>query len=204
MPADSGSPEVRAGMAGADVSPTASSAGEGIGGSLGRSMALRSADRVEERPIVIEHREPLIYMLCAAAELEHALMCEYLFAAFTLKRSVDEGLTQDQLDAVDRWRSAILMVAGEEMLHLAINSNLITSLGASPHLSRPNLPQPARHYPPGVRLTLLPFGEQALRHFLYLERPEGMALDDADGLGAVGDASPIMSEDDLVPRLQDF
>jgi len=33
------------------------------------------------RPLVIEHREPLIYMLCAAAELEHALMCEYLFAA---------------------------------------------------------------------------------------------------------------------------
>ena len=42
---------------------------------------------------MIEHREPLIYMLCAAAELEHALMCEYLFAAFTLKRSVEEGLT---------------------------------------------------------------------------------------------------------------
>jgi hypothetical protein len=55
---------------------------------LGRSVALRSAWPAEERPLVIEHRQPLIYMLCSAAELEHALMCEYLFAAFTLKRSV--------------------------------------------------------------------------------------------------------------------
>lgn len=29
---------------------------------------------------VIEHREALIYMLCQAAELEHGLMCQYLFA----------------------------------------------------------------------------------------------------------------------------
>ena len=29
---------------------------------------------------VIEHREALIYMLCHAAELEHGLMSQYLFA----------------------------------------------------------------------------------------------------------------------------
>jgi hypothetical protein len=152
-----------------------------IEGRLGRALALRSSAPVDEPAIVIEHREPLIYMLCAAAELEHALMCEYLFAAFSLKRSVEEGLTAGQLAAVSRWRSTILLVAKQEMLHLAINCNLVTSLGASPHLSRANLPQPAKHYPAGVRLALLPFGEQALRHFLFLERPEGMDLDDAEG-----------------------
>jgi hypothetical protein len=55
-----------------------------------------------------------------------------------------------------------------------------------------------------VRLALLPFGEQALRHFLFLERPEGMDLEDAEGLDAVADASPLMTGDDIVPRLQDF
>jgi hypothetical protein len=143
-------------------------------------------------------------MLCAAAELEHALMCEYLFAAFTLKQSVDEGLTEEQLEAVQRWRSTILLVAKQEMLHLAINSNLITSLGASPHLSRPNLPQPARHYPAGVQLTLLPFGEEALRHFLYLERPEGLDIADSEGLAAVERAVPVMGEEEIAPHLQDF
>ena len=154
--------------------------------------------------MVIEHREPLIYMLCSAAELEHALMCEYLFAAFSLKRSVDEGLSEEQLAAVERWRSTILAVAKQEMLHLAINCNLVTSLGASPHLSRPNLPQPARHYPAGVRLALLPFGEQALRHFLFLERPEGLDIDDAEGLEAVDCAVPIMGEEEIAPHLQEF
>ena len=153
---------------------------------------------------MIEHREPLIYMLCAAAELEHALMCEYLFAAFTLKRSTDEGLSEDQLAAVERWRQTLLLIAKQEMLHLALNCNLVNALGASPHLSRPNLPQPARHYPSGVQLTLLPFGEQALRHFLYLERPEGMDFDDADGLAAVERAVPVMGEQEIAPHLQEF
>lgn len=175
-----------------------------IAGRLGRSLSLRSDRPAEERPLVIEHRQPLIYMLCAAAELEHALMCEYLFAAFSLKRSVDEGLTDEQLAAVERWRSEILTVAKQEMLHLAINSNLVTALGASPHLSRPNLPQPARHYPAGVRLALLPFGEQALRHFLFLERPERIDIDDAEGLAAVDHAVPMMGEDEIAPHLQDF
>jgi CDGSH-type Zn-finger protein/truncated hemoglobin YjbI len=177
---------------------------EAIQGRLGRALALRGKAPVEEPAIVIEHREPLIYMLCAAAELEHALMCEYLFAAFSLKRSVDEGLTEEQLAAVERWRSTILLVAKQEMLHLAINCNLVTSLGASPHLSRPNLPQPAKHYPAGVRLALLPFSETALRHFLFLERPEGLDIDDAEGLDAVDCAVPLMGEDEIAPHLQEF
>jgi len=176
----------------------------GIEGRLRSVLDLRSEQQVRERAIVIEHRSPLVYMLCAAAELEHALMCEYLFAAFSLKRSVDEGLTQEQLAAVERWRSTILTVAQQEMLHLAIACNLLTSIGVSPHLSRPNLPQPARHYPSGVRLELLPFGEQALRHFLFLERPEGMDLNDAEGLAAMENAVPVMGEDEIAPHLQEF
>jgi hypothetical protein len=160
--------------------------------------------RTAEPRLVIEHREALIYMICEAAELEHGLMCEYLFAAFSLKNHVGEGVSEDQLQAIQRWRSTVLGVAAQEMLHLALTANMLTALGASPHLSRPNLPQPARHYPGSVRLALLPFGEQALRHFLYLERPEGMDLDDAEGLAAIDDAVPVMDEDEIVPRLQDF
>jgi hypothetical protein len=153
---------------------------------------------------VIEHREALIYMICEAAELEHLLMCEYLFAAFSLKDAPDATLAAEQLEAVRRWRRVLLGVAREEMLHLALTANMLIALGASPHLSRPNLPQPARHYPPGVHLVLLPFGEQALRHFMYLERPEGMELTDAEGLAAAAAASPVMVAEELVPRLQDF
>jgi hypothetical protein len=41
----------------------------------------------------------------------------------------------------------------------------------------------------------MPLGEQALRHFLYLDRPEGMDLDDVEGLAAVDEAVPVMDED---------
>jgi hypothetical protein len=172
---------------------------------LSQVVQTRSAKPATAEPrMVIEHREALIYMICQAAELEHGLMCEYLFAAFSLKDNVDEGVSEEQVEAIQRWRSTILGVAAQEMLHLALTANMLTALGASPHLSRPNLPQPARHYPASVRLALLPFGEQALRHFMYLERPEGMDLDDAEGVAAVDAAVPIVSEEEIVPRLQEF
>ena len=79
------------------------------------------------------------------------------------------------------------------MLHLALATNILTAIGAAPHFERPNFPILSRWYPPGVQIALLPFGERALRHFMYLERPEGMALDDAAGFAAAGHAQPLTS-----------
>jgi len=45
---------------------------EAIEGRLRNVLDLRSEQHVDERAIVIEHRSPLSYMLCTAAELEHA------------------------------------------------------------------------------------------------------------------------------------
>jgi CDGSH-type Zn-finger protein/truncated hemoglobin YjbI len=173
-------------------------------GRLADLIATRGGLAAPEAPFVIEHREALIYMLCEAAELEHGIMCQYLFAAFSLKQQASEGLTGPELDAAVRWRTQISHVAAQEMLHLALVQNVLSAIGAAPHLTRSGLPTPAGHYPAGVQLTLLPFGEPALRHFMYLERPEGMALDDAEGIAAVGQAVPAMSERDVVPRGQDF
>ncbi len=118
-------------------------------GKLAQLMATRGGTAAPEAPFVIEHREALIYMLCEAAELEHGIMCQYLFAAFSLKQTTAEGLTTEQLAAVTRWRQQISHVATQEMLHLALVHNLLSAIGAAPHLARPNLPQPASHYPAG-------------------------------------------------------
>src|SRR5580698_7374382 len=173
-------------------------------GKLARVIATRGGLAAPEAPFVIEHREALIYMLCEAAELEHGIMCQYLFAAFSLKQSTAEGLTEAELEAVTRWRKQISHVATQEMLHLALVHNIMTAIGGAPHLARMNLPAQANHYPAGVQLALLPFGEQALEHFMFLERPEGMDIEDAPGMVAVGRAEPLMAEGDIVPRLQDF
>ncbi|MBV8945993.1 MAG: CDGSH iron-sulfur domain-containing protein [Solirubrobacterales bacterium] len=174
-------------------------------GRLAEVLATRGGRAAPEAPFVIEHREALIYMLCEAAELEHGIMCQYLFAAFSLKQREDEGLTAGELAAVDRWRKNISHVATEEMLHLALVHNLLSAIGAAPHFGRPNLPAPAHHYPAGVNLTLVPFGEQALQHFIFLERPEGMEYEGAEGLDLPAhEAVPLMSERDIVPQPQDF
>jgi CDGSH-type Zn-finger protein/truncated hemoglobin YjbI len=174
------------------------------GGRLAQVIATRGGLAPPEAPFVIEHREALIYMLCEAAELEHGIMCQYLYAAFSLKQSQDEGLTPAEAEAVSSWRKRISHVATQEMLHLSLVQNLLSAIGCAPHLSRPNFPHPASNYPAGVHLALLPFGEPALRHFMFLERPEGMDLEDADGMAAFGRAAPAMQIGEIVPRGQDF
>ena len=174
------------------------------GGRLAQVIATRGGLAPPEAPLVIEHREALYYMLCEAAELEHGIMCQYLYAAFSLKQSEAEGLSPEEAEAVQRWRKRISHVATQEMLHLSLVQNLLAAIGGAPHLSRPNFPHPASHYPAGVHLALLPFGEPALQHFMFLERPEGMDINDAEGMAAFGRAIPAMQPGEIVPRSQDF
>ena len=65
---------------------------------------------------------------------------------------------------------------------------------------------PAYSYPAGVRIELVPFGEAALRHFAYLERPEGMDIEDDEGFEAIEQAValPHDEHDEIVPHLQEF
>src|ERR1700730_3087458 len=177
-------------------------------GRLAQVIATRGGQAPPEAPFVIEHREALIYILCQADELEHGIMAQYLFAAFSLKQSAGEGLAAAELAAAARWRRQIFHIAAQEMLHLSLVQNLLSAIGAAPHLSRPNFPQPASHYPAGVHLALVPFGEEALRHFMFLERPEGMDIEDAEGMAAfekaVPAAMPRVQVGEIVPRGQDF
>jgi hypothetical protein len=155
-------------------------------------MAGKGHSKASAEPVLeVETREELVYLLGQACEIEHGLMCEYLYAQFSLKRGLNEGLTPEQLQRVQTWEAALISVIKQEMLHLALSSNILTAVGAAPHFERPNFPILSRWYPPGVQIALLPFGEQALRHFMFLERPEGMALDDSAGMAAVQQAKPM-------------
>src|SRR5215469_4559608 len=148
-----------------------------------------------EPVLTVESREELVYLLGQACEIEHGLMCEYLYAQFSLKRGLDEGLTEAQLARVQAWEKALISVIKQEMLHLALATNILTAIGAAPHFERPNFPILSRWYPEGVQIALAPFGERALRHFIYLERPEGMALNDAAGFTAARHAQPLTAGD---------
>jgi Ferritin-like len=158
-------------------------------------MAGGGNGQAPEPPLRVESREELVYLLGEACELEHGLLCEYLYAQFSLKRSVQEGVTPEQLARIQAWELAIIDVVKQEMLHLSLATNILTAIGAAPHFERPNFPILSRWYPPDVQIALVPFGERALRHFMFLERPEGMSLRDAEGFGAVGHMRPLSNDD---------
>src|SRR6202795_2805668 len=61
-----------------------------------------------EPPLRVESREELVYLLGEACEIEHGLMCEYLYAQFSLKRTVEEGLTAEQLARVQAWEATLI------------------------------------------------------------------------------------------------
>jgi len=137
---------------------------------------------------VIDSREQLIHLLTEAAEVEHNLLCSYLYAAFSLKRAGEEGLDAQQGEAVERWRKMIISVALEEMAHLACVNNLLLAVGGAPHFDRPNLPVAPGYHPAGVVVRLTPFDAATLDHFIFLERPEIEPVPDGAGFEPVGEA----------------
>lgn len=159
---------------------------------------------MSEPKVVVAHREHLWWLLAEALQLEHMIMCQYLFAEFSLKDGVGDGLTPEQADAVNRWRKKLRGIAIEEMLHVALVANLTSAIGAAPAFGRPNFPQRSGYFPAGVQLDLLPFGEQALDHFLFLERPEGMERHDAADFVATAPPRDPVDEHETLPRGQEF
>jgi len=149
--------------------------------------------------VSIENRAQLVYLLTEAAELEHNVLCSYLYADFCMKADASEGLTADQLNAVRRWRSAIRLIAQQEMLHLASACNLLTAVGGAPQLRRPNLPTSPRAYPAAFQLRLVPFGMEAVEQFVFLERPASLEPEGAtrspNQLPALGKVSDIFSSE---------
>ena len=158
----------------------------------------------EEPKIRIETREELIYLLAEAAAIEHNLMCCYLYAAWSLKRGERDGLTAEQAVAVKRWKRAIISVAVEEMVHLALASNLASAIGGAPHFSRPNFPIPPGYHPSGVIVELAGFSPPVLDHFIFLERPEGKELSDSSEFVHVSDYHRTQPKGRLMPHAQDY
>jgi CDGSH-type Zn-finger protein/uncharacterized Fe-S cluster protein YjdI len=132
-------------------------------------------------PAALTQREVLIHALYEAAELEHNLMCTYLYAAASLKDGEREGLGAEEAAAVRRWRQVLLGVAIEEMGHLAAVWNITSGLGGSPRFGRTNFPLDPGYLPASVVVKLAPFNADTLQHFVYLERPRDSTEQEGGG-----------------------
>ena len=130
-------------------------------------------------------------------------MCSYLYAAFSLKRTGEPGVSDEQGEALERWRKAIIDVAVEEMGHLVIVANLTVAVGGRPHFGRPAFPVAPGYFPSGVAVRLTGFSPQTLDHFIFLERPQGAEGEDAPAFEQ--DAySRDQARPGLMPSAQDY
>jgi CDGSH-type Zn-finger protein/uncharacterized Fe-S cluster protein YjdI len=160
---------------------------------------------VEEPKISVRSREELLFLLAEAAEIEHNLMCCYLFAAFGLKTEAD-GLSAADAKEIAGWKRAIVGVAVEEMTHLALVANLTSAIGGTPHFSRPNFPIARGYHPSGVVVQLRRFDRATLDHFIFLERPEGVDLADPTEFASNTDPSFVrrVTSRRFMPSAQDY
>ena len=149
-------------------------------------------------------REFLINALYEASELEHNLMCTYLYAAFSLKDGEGDGLTAAEAAAVKRWREVLLGVAIEEMGHLAAVWNITAALGGSPRSGRTNFPLDPGYLPASVVVKLAPFNADTVQHFVFLERPHEST--EAEGAGFSYERPYVrgISQPHLTPMATDY
>lgn len=144
--------------------------------------------------------------LAEACELEHGLACSYLYAAFSLKRELAEGLTLRQQQRVRKWASQIYFVASQEMLHLAQAWNLLAAVGGAPYVDRPNFPLSSRRYPLHIPLRLARFDAATLARFIRFERPENLFNSASVSFAAPDIQAQISAESefDTIGRLYDL
>jgi hypothetical protein len=167
-------------------------------------MAVEHEVRDEDIDIVVGSREQLFHLIAEASEIEHTLMCSYLYAAFSLRRAGDAALSPHEAEAVERWRKSILTVATDEMVHLLLVANLSIALGGRPHFDRPNFPVAPGYFPSGVIVKLTPFSPETLDHFVYLERPQGIDHADGDGFQHEEEYQREQAYVGLMPSVQDY
>jgi hypothetical protein len=142
-------------------------------------------------------RADLLELLAEAAELEHSLMCQYLFAAYSMKRT---GLTDEQQLKTFEWERTVLLVARQEMEHLGLVINLTTAVGGAPTLSHPAFPYPTSLF--GHQMALEPFSAATLEKFVCFERPEDVQPVDAFCMVPPISTQPYATVGELYERIR--
>lgn len=111
-------------------------------------------------PPMAPHDE-VVFLLHTAAEIEHALMAQYLFLAFSLP--ISRGL----------WRGKLMQIAKEEMGHLLSMQNALIAVGGPLNFDRQDTP--FRIFYP-FPLSLEPFAIRSLARFVLAEAPTAEAI----------------------------
>lgn len=143
-----------------------------------------AAEAVAAPPPEFNWRDYTGLLLHVASEIEHSLMVQYLYAAYSLG---GPQVPAAHRPAVRAWQETILGVAKEEMGHLVTVQNLHTALGLPLNLDREDYPWGSAFYP--FEFTLERLSLPTLATYVCAESPEGWCGPEADEIRALAAGS---------------
>jgi hypothetical protein len=117
-------------------------------------------------------REHAVYLLHVGAEIEQALMVQYLFAAYSLGGpQIEDPANREK---AHRWRQTIASIAQQEMGHLVTVENLLQLIGGPLTFERQDFPAPSDLYP--FEFTLQPLTRRSLAEYVLAEMPDEQVI----------------------------
>src|SRR5260221_10124422 len=128
----------------------------------------RTAGATMARPPELSWHDTAVYLLHVAAEIEHALMVQYLYAAYSVG---GPGVGGELHERARAWREVILGIAKEEMGHLITVQNVLRVIGGPLPLEREDYPFRSDFY--AFHFRLEPLTKNSLAKYVVAESPEG-------------------------------
>lgn len=137
--------------------------GERTAGAIAATETTDVTSRQAMHDPAVEPRDEAVFLLTAAAEIEHALMVQYLFAGYSIR--IDDG-TDARLR---QCQELLVQIAREEMGHLATVQNLLLIVGGALSFGRENSPDAGAISPFRFKLEALTL--DSLAKYVVAESP---------------------------------
>lgn len=160
---------------------------------LGYIPSLMSTSKSTPSQHTTQTRDQLVVALKHAADLEVALMLQYIYAAYSIPKYatgqeyVHRGLwTPQQLQMACGdgkevrnfgMRGVLLEIAKEEMIHFLMVNNILMAIGEPFYPAAPDFQELNRLFPLEVDFALEPFNARSLQRFIQFEWPEFLTED---------------------------
>jgi hypothetical protein len=119
----------------------------------------------------LEARDEAVFLLTAAAEIEHALMTQYLYATYSIRLG-NGDIHQQELQTI---HDLLAQIAREEMGHLSTVQNLLHIVGGPLNFGRERPPYYSDIYP--FRFMLEPLTLASLAKYVIAESPADLPAD---------------------------
>jgi hypothetical protein len=140
-------------------------------------MEARIASAIEpdeeiQVPAGVSGHDTAVFLLHVAAEIEHALMVQYLYAAYSLG---GPQVPESRWGTVRAWQDIVLSIAKEEMAHFITVQNILRLIGGPLNLEREDYPWDAPYVP--ITFALEPLSRESLARYVFVESPDDWPKD---------------------------